>query len=1483
MNPLVADWFLSRFSAPTPVQEGVWEALAAGEHILAEAPTGSGKTLAAFLLALSRFVDGSYEAEGLSVLYISPLKALNEDIRRNLLEPIEGILALARSRAVDLPAIRVETRSGDTTDSARRRFLTRPPSILCTTPESLAILLDSPRARPVLSSIRLLIVDEIHAVTGNKRGAHLASSIGRLALLAGEFQRVALSATLKPAALVAEWFGAWRLEGEPGKGARRVQRKVRIVSPRIGKAIEFRVTWPAAGDDLGRRESAETRPEGGASRSASEASRSALEARTMDSRYAVLVPALLERMGRARTTMIFCDARRRAERLAFLLNEEAARRGAEDAVAWAHHGSLSREIREAVESRLKAGELPAVVATGSLELGIDIGSVDRVILAGAPPSIAQALQRGGRSGHGVGRLSRVEIMPFHGLELIAAAAIVREAESGRIEESRPPRNPLDILAQVLLSLAAEESRSPDALFDIVTSFSPFAELPRNLFDATLDMLRGRWSPPEGGSAPRELGARVFVDPATGLVVASRGVRALLWTGGGTIPDRGLYSLRVAGEGRRIGELDEEFVFERKTGDAFTLGSQSWRIVEIGAEAVSVVPLDRPADFIPFWKGGPLHASPELAKGTLELVDRLAGAGKAERRAILAEECRFDDSALDALCDFLEAQIEAQQGLPLPGKRTLVLEGLGGRRSQASSAVLIHDFRGGLINEGLAFLVERALSEKEGIEVQVHADNEGVLVVAPAGGGDGALIRMLERILRSYGDSEAILSTLRAGLEASGLFATAFRENAGRALLLPRGFAKHRQPLWLSRLRSARLFAAVRDKRDFPITIETWRSLLSESIDLEGLSDLMKGLASGAISLGSFASDRPSPFASGAAWMADADFMYRPDELHGGMATVTDEAIALALDSPLHRPLLDPRLVEDFARKRKRLLRGWAPESLIELAAWIDERVAMPLAELRELLALGGLVEDFDADPTGGGRFDELVLPGAKETLVVTASRREELVAGAGDCLAEWLRFEGPVDAAVLEGVFGTSIGDFSVAAEALLAEGSVVRGALVRGGGDSIVDRDNYEILLGMSRAAARPRVSARPPADLFRLVAALHGLPRRAGREAPPDPARILRRLAGYPAALSAWRDRILSARLGPDWLAIVDRLISEEGWLWFGTGREALAFADAWNYDLFARPGLGSTLLEPGELPLDFWAIRERRGGDSKSLALALWAEAWEGRLASDSLSSVLEAAANGFGRKLPTERGEEDRSEFVGKRPDGGGRRTLPASFRHRWRRGAPVAGRWSAMGLEVAEGEVDALEDEEMDRERVRILVSRYGVLLRPLLERELEGLSWSRLFRCMRNMELAGELVSGDFFEGLASPQFMGPEALALFSRLDSLEDEGPLWLSALDPASPAGFPFVDAQGLSVPRGASTALCLWKGRSLALSRRSGKALEFDRDLDPAARLATVEAWAEIVGRVRLETVDGEAAAESPIAEILLARGFEADRGSLRRWG
>jgi ATP-dependent Lhr-like helicase len=661
-HPLLGAWFSETYGKPTAVQDAAWPLIAAGEHVLALAPTGSGKTLTAFLGAISRFIDGTYPSDTLLVLYVSPLKALNEDIKRNLLGPIASLEDRFKREGAAFPEIRVETRSGDTPQWQRRRFLAKPPSILALTPESLAILLLNPRGRQVLSSVRYVILDEIHAVLGTKRGAFLSCQIDRLGLAAGEFQRVALSATVRPAEAAAAFVG--------GKGPGGL-RPVRIVSPAPEKRIEVLVDFPPGAAEV-------PRPV-----HAGEAEGDWKKADRYGPRYTALVEAVLERIGisntadtaaeNSRTTLVFTDSRRRAERIAFLINRRAEELGAgqnaPQQVAFAHHGSLSREVRRAVEQRLAEGRLPCVVATGSLELGIDIGSVDEVILAGSPGASATALQRIGRSGHGVGMVSRGRIIPFNGMDLVMAAALEGAVRDREIEETYPIENPLDVLAQIILALCVEKKRHTEELYQTLRGFYVFRTLPRSAYDGVIRMLTGYYA----AARVRELKPRLYLDREEGTgadtprgeLTATEGVLPLLYMSGGVITNRGYYSLRLP-DGTKIGELDEEFVWERRLGDSFEFGTRSWSITAIGPEAVEAVPLDKPSDYAPFWKAEAVFRSPLLVRRVLELFDRFSDSNTVTAAGL-------SESARENMRSFILNQQNAQGPVPLPGLNRFPIE------------------------------------------------------------------------------------------------------------------------------------------------------------------------------------------------------------------------------------------------------------------------------------------------------------------------------------------------------------------------------------------------------------------------------------------------------------------------------------------------------------------------------------------------------------------------------------------------------------------------------------------------------------------------------------------------------------------------------------------------------------------------------------------------------------------------------------------
>ncbi len=1495
-HPLVCEWFLSRYTKPTPVQEAAWPRIAEGRHVLALAPTGSGKTLTAFLEAISRIASGSLSADRVSVLYVTPLKALGEDIRRNLEAPLEELSRLFASRHVPWPGIRAATRSGDTSQTERRRMLRHPPSILVTTPESFALMLDAPASRAMLADVRLLVLDEIHVLAGDKRGALLACTVGRLALLAGEFQRVALSATARPVDVLADFVGGRRLIRTADGRVQYTPREVLVVSPQAEKRIELRVEWPEDSVDGGL--------DGGTNLETGSGAHAP--------RYAALIPVLARAARETKSLLVFTDSRRRAERIAFLLNERCG-----EGTAWAHHGSLSKEARRVVEERFKAGDLACVVATASLELGIDVGTVSEVALAGSPGSVASALQRIGRSGHGVGEISRGTLYPFHGMDLILAAALVKGLREGAVEETRPLSCPLDVLAQVLLELALEgtEGRAltADALYDIVRSFYPFEHLPRGLFDSTLGMLAGKYS----GTRVRELKPRVFIDASSGAVTAAPGARALLSSSGGTIPDRGLYSMRLAGSGgspgkpgTKIGELDEEFVFERKVGEVFSLGAQAWKIVDIGGEAVTVTPAKAELDIVPFWKAEAVFRSPEVSSRALALLDKLDDLDEEQGAALLRNEYGFSGSAAELCSRFVAAQKAAGLGrCSLPKTDRLVLEVNEDHSAAARTARLIlHTLRGLAVNMPLAAALAALIEEQTGLPVWEVADDDRVLVALPREEGSDVVTIMSQAFSKLAREGE-LERRARSRIEASGLFGSQFRQCASRSLLLPRGMPGKRVPLWMTRLRAKKLFEAVRSLSDFPVTVETWRSCLGDLLDLEGARSLVSSVAEGRVGLSFFASRAPSPFAREAVWRETGAFMYAEDSVAGkASSSVSDRVIDEALRSARLRPRLKRGLVEEIEARLKRLVPGWAPADPVSFVEWVKERVFLPVSEYEALVAHAGgtVAEARAADPSFGGRIKRLRLANATEDIIVHAEREAALAADPASCLAEWLRREALVPPERIRALLGLSESELEDLIDGLVEDGIAVVDSFVEDSDEiCIVDAQNLEILLRRSRSAARKSVETRPGTDLVRMVAAFHGLGGvqqlsaeiddlvGQSRDAALDGA--LTRLSGYPAPAELWETELLPARVFGYTPKRLDDAIAGQFpvslWQWIGTGRACLAFCRPEDIELFIEAGRSVSRIAPSSSSaLDFWALREaaRTAGapaeDSSAFARELWAEAWKGLIASDSFESIRSGLENDFGTHLTAGDSDSDEAHPFGMH------RRIPRALRERWRGGPPVAGKWFRLELEDRGDieEYDELDLETLDAARARIIASRYGLVCRDLLDRELPALRWGRLFPALRRLELSGELYSGRFFDGLDGPQFLDPAAYRLFLSLDDL-DQTPFWINALDPVASALYALSPRALILPPRKASARMCVFGGRVIAVSTRSYRDLEIVVDsgaseldavlsLFPSVRSRAVRPERRIV----LETVNGVLAARSTFAEALQASGFEADRGRMVMW-
>ncbi|MDR0495088.1 MAG: DEAD/DEAH box helicase, partial [Treponema sp.] len=1157
-HPLIQAWFAETYGEPTAVQAEAWPLIEKGEHVLALAPTGSGKTLTAFLSAISRFCTGvgggeaQYPADKLTVLYVSPLKALNEDIRRNLLEPIEAVRARFEGAGLEFPAIRVETRSGDTPPSQRRRFLAHPPSILALTPESLAILLLNPRGRLALSTVRCLILDEIHAVLGNKRGSFLSCQIDRLALLAGEFQRISLSATIRSPEIAAAFVGG--LDSK-GRG-----RKLHIAAPAAEKRVELSVEYPDETNDD--------------------------RVDKYGKRYGALITYILSRITGGSTILVFTDSRRRAERIAFFINQESA----DGTVAFAHHGSLAKELRRSVELRLARGELPCVVATASLELGIDIGSVDEVVLAGSPGIVSQAVQRIGRSGHGVGKASRGKIFPFHGLDLLLATALKAAVEERDIEEVHPIENPLDILAQIILALCVEKNRTIDDLYTLLKGFYIFRNLNYDSYLRTVRMLAGLSSsePPNDAERLREIKPRIWLDNVTGEIGAFEGGLLLLYASGGVIATRGLYSMRLA-DGTKIGELDEEFVWERRIRDRFHFGGRSWQINAISAESVEVAPLENATDFIPFWHADTSFRSPRLTERVLALLDHHNEGNYGKKTALAA---------------FLNSQLEAQGDIPLPGSANITVEIIDSPEMQGDFyQAVLHSFRGGAVNYPLALALAQELEETLKLRLESFSNDDAILLLIPRVGAKAdELIRGAFVSLNKpdgFGLSPGLTRSLSRGerlfrnrLEISGVFGANFREAAERSLLLPRaGFGK-RTPLWVTRQRSKRLFDAVSPagagcaEDGFPITAEAWRCCLQDMFDMEGFRELLSAINYGSVTLSFFRSCVPSPFSRDMARQETASLMYEYDERKDApgqpgarSATLSDRVIEEALGDAALRPVLRRELVDSFSGRLRREIPGWAPDDPLSLCEWVKERIAIPQDEWELLRA--ALPEKLQGELDQPYINERIKLIKRNDAATAAIVHREWETLWQGDealtVLGPWLRYEGPISISRIAEIFGVSVSHAEDAVNALVEVEEIACGIRIEHEELFFCDRENLEMLLRLSRRKARPEIKEQPASMLIPFLALRQGLLEGDSAAVTGTDADTVffKKLAAWLAPAKLWETELLPARRAQYHPEIIDRAIREGRLVWYGKGREKISICRPDDVDL--------VFTNEGQLPPD------------------------------------------------------------------------------------------------------------------------------------------------------------------------------------------------------------------------------------------------------------------------------------------------------------
>jgi ATP-dependent Lhr-like helicase len=1507
-TPLVRDWFERAFEAPTEAQIQAWPAIARGENVLLSAPTGSGKTLAAFLWALDRVKADPLGADErrTRLVYVSPLKALSYDIERNLRAPLKGIGG----------GVEVAIRTGDTPQKERQAMLRRPPDVLITTPESLYLMLTG-RAREFLTGVEWVIVDEIHAVAQTKRGAHLSLTLERLDYAAERtVQRIGLSATQRPLEEVGRFLTGPTRECTLVDTGQRKPLDVRIQVPVedmsepgahdvVDPALGGMGTAAGGGDLVGAGAPTASELDQTTDFGLPDPPPAALAGRSI---WPAIYPELLRLVQEHRSTIIFVNSRRGSERLAVRLNELAGEDpGGPDAkpaeIARAHHGSLAREERTVVEELLKSGELPCLVATSSLELGIDMGAVDLVLQVESPKSVTRGLQRIGRAGHGVGEVSKGRVFPKFRADLLECAVVVRRMKEGLIERTVVPRNPLDVLAQHVVSMAASaEEWSVPALHDLVRRTYPFAELSRELLDSVLDMLDGRYPSEEFG----ELRPRIVWDRVADTLRARRGARQLAVTNAGTIPDRGLYGVHLP-DGRRVGELDEEMVYEARPGQTFLLGASSWRIEEITRDRVIVSPAPGAPGAVPFWRGEGVGRPIELGRAIGEFcrtaVDK-------EPEELMASH-DLDERAARNLLAYLREQREATR--VIPSDRSIVVERFRDEIGDWRLCVLTPF--GGRVHAAWGLGLSAKLRDELGLEADAIWSDDGIVVHLP----DADEAPSADTVLLDPDDLEDLVVR---ELGSSALYGSRFRENAARALLLPRAYPGRRTPLWQQRLKAQSLLEVAKRYGQFPIVLETYRECLRDVLDLPALDEVLRALHRRELTLVEVETQRASPFASSLLFDYVATYMYE-----GDTPNAERRAAALSLDRDLLRELLgqeelrellDPAALEEVGADLQRtsdraraantdglhdILRAVGDLSVAEgqarcldavsakrmLGELVRERraVAMRIGGEERYLAAedAGLYRDaFGAVPPGG--LPKSFLTTVEEPLARITRR--------------YARTHGPFTTAELRDRYGV---DPSSVLRELERSGALVRGELRPGGTErEWCDADVLRRLRRASLASLRREVEPAEQRALARLLPSWQGVDQKPAGGAGVDRLReVLVPLQGLALAPEVWERDVLPRRTGsysPAWL---DSLCASGELVWVGagalgrsSGRVALFFREDARW-LGPPPSKG----EPPSTPLHH-ALRERLSHgacfftdlladvtsteedaviEPVELQERLWDLVWAGEATNDAWAPLRAP-------RLSLTRAAAER----------------PRRFSRRRRPAAPqTQGRWSLTGPLFA----DAPGAGPRLRAHAELLLERYGIVTRETVLAEGIPGGFSTLYPELVNLETLGTARRGYFVEGLGGAQFALGAAVERLRAGCNDEPAGALVLAATDPANPYGaslpWPKREGSGGSGVNGSAEGAGT-RGTPHRRAARVAGAYVVTLDAEPALYVErggkglvplreplgpsgapepwlpeALDALADAarrgrIGRLGVERFDGQPVVGSPVEALLVEAGF-----------
>jgi ATP-dependent helicase Lhr and Lhr-like helicase len=1402
-SPATRAWFEGAFAGPTPAQEQGWPAIAEGGHVLIQAPTGSGKTLAAFLYGIDRLT--ATPGEGLRLLYVSPLKALNYDIERNLRGPLAGLQS----------KLRVGVRTGDTPQKERAAMLREPPDILITTPESLFLLLTS-RGREILGGVETLILDEVHAVAGTKRGAHLALSVERLERLAeSSFQRIGLSATQRPMEEIGRFVS----------GAR----PIRLVDAGMRKQMDLKVVVPV--EDM--REPGASQPEDVL----------ATTEGTPSSIWPSIYPELLTLVQEHRSTIIFVNNRRLAERLAIRLNELA-----EAEIARAHHGSLAREQRLEVEELLKQGRIPCLVATSSLELGIDMGAVDLVVQVESPKSVAAGLQRVGRAGHELHAVSKGRIFPKYRADLLESAVVAKKMRAGEIEETVIPRNPLDVLAQQIVAICADEEIEVSELHELVRGAYPFADLSRPQLENVLDMLAGRYPSDEFA----ELRPRIVWDRTAGVIRGRTGARRLAVTNAGTIPDRGLFGVHLADGGGRVGELDEEMVYEARAGQTFLLGASTWRIEEITRDRVLVSPAPGVPGAVPFWKGEGVGRPYELGQAIGLASRELVGLSEKKALASLEDDYALDERAARNLLKFLTEQQEVTGAVP--SDRTVVVERF--RDEIGDWRVCILTPFGARVHAPWAMAIAARLRETLDLDVQSIWSDDGIALHLP----DADAPPPTEQVLIAPEELEELVVGELAG---SALFGARFRENAGRALLIPRRRPGERTPLWQQRLKAQGLLQVARKYGSFPVILETYRECLQDVFDLPALKRLLQGLRTREIDLVDVETQSASPYSTSLLFDYVANYMYEDDT-----PPAEKRAQALSLDRDLLRELLgqeelrdllDPDAVAEVEASLVPTPRN--PDELhdqlrlrgdLRVGEYDEAFAAILVAERRALLVRFAGVERLIAAEDAGRYRDALgVMPPGGLPDVFLEGGDDPV----GSLLLRYAKGRGPFTTAQANERFGK---DVEAELATLERRDLLVRGELRPGGCErEWCDPDVLRRLRRASLAALRKEVEPAEQAAFGRFLPRWHGIDRRATlREA-------LVPLQGLALPVSLWESDVLPRRVQGYQPAQLDGLCASGEVVWVGAGLDRVAMLFREDAPVLGRPA--GTAPPEGEAhdkirealgrSAEFWLDLVNASGLEPEVALpALWDLVWAGEVTNDAWTPLR------AGRRYQTPRPVSRRATRFSRRRTAGVTATQ---------------GRWSLTDRLFA-GSTDR-------RALAELLLERQGIVTRDSVRGEGIPGGYSAVYGELKALETIGICRRGYFVEGLGGAQFALAGAVERLRELRAREDEEPepLVLAAADPAQPYGaaLPWPKRAGARAARVAGAQVILLGGEAALFVERGGRSLVPLREPDeewlrPALTALVEHVRAGGAKRLAVERFDGQPVGETEVMPLLLEAGFVA---------